>query len=146
METDETRTCTYCKRTLPVSAFYSTTHKYQCKECLGARNKIWQENNKERRNEKKREYRRKTSGKSHIVRPSPTYASPGPDLPIPHLEIGKAYEITERLRNGMDDESFVGPCIARYGVNWAVRTATGIRCFTPATLVGLVVREISNVA
>ena len=146
METDETRTCTYCKRTLPVSAFYSTTHKYQCKECLGARNKIWQENNKERRNEKKREYRRKTSGKSHIVRPSPTYASPGPDLPIPHLEIGKAYEITERLRNGMDDESFVGPCVARYGVNWAVRTETGIRCFTPGQLVGLQIKEVERIA
>jgi len=146
METDETRTCTYCKRTLPVSAFYSTTHKYQCKECLGARNKIWQENNKERRNEKKREYRRKTSGKSHIVRPSPTYASPGPDLPIPHLDIGKEYEITDRLRNGRDDESYIGPCVGRWGRNWGIKTSTGIRCFTPGQLVGLQIKEVERIA
>ena len=145
MGNDETRICRHCQRELPASEFYASK-RYICKACFNAQGKAWREANIERVKAMKNKYNHKIRGKPVRARSLKEMPLSSERNPIPALEVGKAYEITERLRNGMDDESFVGPCIARYGVNWAVRTATGIRCFTPATLVGLVVREISNVA
>ncbi len=73
---------------------------------------------------------------------------------IPQLQVGKAYRITDtgqtwQGRFGGDSIKpvhFVGPCIGRYGPNWALRTSTGIRCFTPAQLVGLAIREVERIA
>jgi len=145
MANDETRICRHCQRELPASEFYASK-RYICKACYNAQGKAWREANAERVKAMKNKYNHKIRGKPVRARSLKEMPLSSERNPIPALEVGKAYEITERLRNGMDDESFVGPCVARYGVNWAVRTATGIRCFTPGQLVGLQVKEVERIA
>lgn len=76
-------------------------------------------------------------------------------LPIPKLSVGHRYEITDPGKKPPwwdNDETraesviYSGPCVARWGINWGIATATGIRCFTPGTLVGLDVREVGKSA
>ena len=79
---------------------------------------------------------------------------PEPEPIIPFLKVGKRYVITDTGRTwigmfGGDSHKpvhYVGPCVARWGRNWGIRTSTGIRCFTPSTLVGLDVREVGKSA
>jgi hypothetical protein len=82
------------------------------------------------------------------------YAQDAPEPIIPSLKVGKRYVITDTGRTwigmfGGDSHKpvhYVGPCVARWGRNWGIRTSTGIRCFTPGTLVGLDVREVGKSA
>lgn len=70
-------------------------------------------------------------------------------LAIPALQVGKRYVIVDRLRRASGPatpEHYVGPCVARWGRNWGIRTSTGIRCFTPAQLVGLAIKEVERIA
>jgi hypothetical protein len=67
-------------------------------------------------------------------------------LPIPVLYVGKRYVIVDGIGDRRDFAKpvhYVGPCVARWGRNWGIKTSTGIRCFTPSTLVGLQIREVA---
>ena len=75
--------------------------------------------------------------------------------PIPALEVGRVYRITDTGRTwlwvaGCEGNAkpvvYSGPCVGRYGINWAVRTETGIRCFTPSQLVGMQIEEVRRSA
>lgn len=83
------------------------------------------------------------------------YAQDAPEPIIPSLKVGKRYHIVDTGRtwlgvSGGDGNAkpvhYVGPCVARWGRNWGIKTSTGIRCFTPSTLVGLDVREVGKSA
>lgn len=147
----ETRTCTHCGRELPVSEFYASK-RYICKECFRAQSKVWREANIERVRAVKNAYNHKIRGNPVRTRSLKEIPLPAERQPIPALEVGKAYKITDNGRTwqgvaGGDGNSkpvhFVGPCIGRYGVNWALRTSTGIRTFTSGQLVGLTVKEVA---
>lgn len=142
--TEETRTCVECGRVLPVVEFGQ--HGYRCKECLKERNMRWATTSRERIEELKWTYRRNAPCKAYPVMPSSNYSPPAPDIPIPSLQIGKTYRITEPAQDEECDEVYVGKCVARYGINWAIETTNGIRCFTQGQLVGLKIEEVECLA
>lgn len=142
------RRCSKCGEMLPLESFRVVYPKnknpqlfFMCREC-------------ERTRERKR---KRDVATGAVVQKSRSKPLPLPSerVPIPALEVGKAYRITDTGRTWMGAPGgdgnakpvhFVGPCIGRYGANWALRTATGIRCFTPATLVGLQIKEVERIA
>ena len=91
--------------------------------------------------------------KNRVVNRVTRTAEPVPE-PTPSLVVGKRYRIEDTGREwwgiyGGDShrpDVYVGPCVARWGRNWGIKTSTGIRCFTPSTLVGLDVREVGKSA
>lgn len=133
------RKCPRCGRVLEIDAFplrrapEGIRPNAYCRDC---------------RREVDREHheRRKKRGYTALTVPIPTERNP-----IPTLEVGRAYTIIDTGRtwqgvSGGDGNAkpvtYSGPCVARWGRNWGIQTQTGIRCFTPATLVGLQVREV----
>lgn len=78
-----------------------------------------------------------------------------PKSVIPSLKVGRSDRIIDTGRtwlgvSGGDGNAkpvhYIGPCVARWGRNWGIKTSTGIRCFTPSTLVGLDVGEVGKSA
>ena len=130
--------CPMCGRVLPITEYavnrirnksgVSVTLQGYCKTCHNA---------------KRHEY---------TMRPP---VEPEPEPIIPSLKVGRTYHIVDTGRtwlgvSGGDGNAkpvhYVGPCVARWGRNWGIKTSTGIRCFTPGTLVGLDVREVGKSA
>jgi len=150
---DAPRTCLVCGRELPATEFYQSK-PHTCKECARARSKAWREANVERVREYHTRYK-------HRVRGEPTRARmrKEPEMPavaeLPSLEVGKVYRIVDTGLTWMgvpggDGNAkpvvYRGPCVARYGVNWAIETSNGIRCFTQGQLVGLKIEEVECLA
>lgn len=70
--------------------------------------------------------------------------------PIPRLEIGRRYRILDPSEDGKSSEwtsspspRVTGTCVALQGGTWVLRTPTGVRCYTAAQLVGMVVEEVA---
>ena len=133
----EGKKCAMCGKVLPVEAFSinrikntsgrtSVTLQGYCRTCHNAKRH------------------------TYVDRPREPLEIPKPVLPS--LKVGKRYTIIDTGRtwlgvSGGDGNAkpvvYRGPCVARWGRNWGIRTSTGIRCFTSATLVGLTVMEVA---
>lgn len=69
MTTDDTKTCTKCCMTKPVSAFYKNSRgrlgvKSVCKSCDAATNKIWREANRDQTRRNLQSWRRENKDRS----------------------------------------------------------------------------------
>lgn len=150
---DAPRTCLVCHRELPPEMYYPCK-PHTCKDCLRERNRRWAKANVERVREYHTRY-------NHRVRGEPTRARmrKEPEMPavaeLPSLEVGKVYRIVDTGLTWMgvpggdgnaNPVVYRGPCVARYGINWAIETSNGIRCFTQGQLVGLKIEEVECLA